>query len=72
MKVLMQAHTIDEHGSHIPGDVIELGASEAQVYVERGWGVIIAEEKRVIETPEAKGAAAKKETAALKRTAGAE
>lgn len=45
MKVLITAHTADEHGIHYPGDEIELGAEEARQYVEKQWGLIVAPAK---------------------------
>lgn len=37
MKVKIVAYTSDEHGAHVPGDVLELNEGEAHEYVKRGW-----------------------------------
>ena len=59
MKVLITAHTSDEHGQHVPGDVIELGDEEAKAYIEKGWGLETDQEERT-------AAQGQKETAAQK------
>lgn len=65
MKVLITAHTLDEHGVHAPGDVIELSDGEARAYADKQWGILLPKEKAAIETPESKSKPAKKETAAI-------
>jgi len=68
-KVLITAHTSDEHGQHYPGDVIDLAEGEAQAYVDKQWGIIQPHESKekaaAIETPE--DALPEHETADVKR-----
>jgi hypothetical protein len=57
MKILITAHTADEHGQHVPGDVVELGDEEARAYIEKGWA---------LETDQEASTKAERETATLK------
>jgi len=58
MKVLIQVYTNDEHGQNIPGEIIDLEEAEADIYVERQWGIILEDDdsdegdEGDIETPE--------------------
>lgn len=45
MRVLLTAHTSDEHGLHIPGEVLDLPDGEAQAYSEKQWGIIMSVEE---------------------------
>jgi len=68
MKVLLTAHTNDEHGVHEPGEVLDLGVAEAQAYTQKGWGIIQPEQEQksaAIQTPE--DALTEHETADVKR-----
>ena len=54
MKILMTAHTRDEHGLHFPGDIIELGDEDAIDYLKRGLALPYKEpvERAVVEKVE--------------------
>lgn len=43
MKILMQAHTIDENGRHYPGEEIEVPNEVAVDYINRGLAIAIKE-----------------------------
>lgn len=36
MKLLMTAHTLDEHGTHEPGEIVELADEHGEKYIAEG------------------------------------
>jgi hypothetical protein len=79
MKIKVVAHTSNEEGAHVPGEILDMREATALIWIKNGWAIARPDleekkpdpppakpERAVIETPEDHSAESKRETAALK------